>query len=207
MSCPYLLDFPFKGGRRIEKDNTEHNKIETNSINLGGTVRHEHREDASHGGVNEELRVQVPLSNPSCPYIISAKEEVDDQGRDPDGSGNALFLQSYSYGRTGNRFSIVSNTLRLGFCCKSTIVSAAREPRVYCSLAFLLATNHRRRRKAAGNLGTEACLVAWPHESQASIHCDSLYTRLFRLSPRLPVNSFWNIFTSTRIAYNIVFGI
>jgi len=127
-----------KGGRSMEKGNTERNEIETNMIHLGGTVDHEPNGDASNGAPNQEVRVQVPLRNPSCPYVILGEEKVEDKARDRDVPGSSLILQGYSYGRTGNRFSIVSNTLRLGFCCKSKIVSVATEPqKINCSSAYL----------------------------------------------------------------------
>ena len=132
-------DVPLKGGRRIEQDNIEQKKIETNTIELGGTVRQEHHDNTGDGGVNEELRVQVPLRNPNCPYIALTDEEFDDNGRRPDVPGSALFLESYSYGRTGNRFSIVSDTLRLGFCCKSKIVrTASSSPAILLAIASYL---------------------------------------------------------------------
>lgn len=85
------------------------------------------------------------VSSPGCPYIISTEEDALAEGRDPDVLGNAVFSDHLNHGRMGNHYKMVSNILRVGFCCKSKLVSTP-------PLAFLLAVTNASLRKRCRKL-------------------------------------------------------
>ena len=66
---------------------------------------------------------QVFPFNPDCPYVLQTLEERLSK-RDPSLPGNFLHVTDLNTGgRMGNRFNIVSNNLKLGYCCQSKMVS------------------------------------------------------------------------------------
>lgn len=46
--------------------------------------------------------------------------------RDPAIPGNVLTVDDFRFGRLGNRFWALGVNLKLGYCCKSKLVSAGR---------------------------------------------------------------------------------
>lgn len=64
------------------------------------------------------------LSSPNCPYIIPTEQEAHARSRDPYAwRSNELVVKDFDFGRLGNRYMSLARSLRLGFCCKSRLVS------------------------------------------------------------------------------------
>lgn len=56
--------------------------------------------------------------------------------RDPAIPGNVLTVDDFRFGRLGNRFWALGVNLKLGYCCKSKLVSAASNLQQCCGRAF-----------------------------------------------------------------------
>ena len=67
----------------------------------------------------------VASPSSSCPYIIPTQEEADARSSDLYYYGNVLVVDSFNYGRMGNRFLTLNKNLSVGYCCKSKLVSAS----------------------------------------------------------------------------------
>ncbi len=77
--------------------------------------------------------VQVFAPSPSCPYIIPSEEKAYARGRDPYlWRNNVVVVENYKFERMGNHYATASNNLRVGFCCKSKLVSTP--PLAFCTL-------------------------------------------------------------------------
>lgn len=69
-------------------------------------------------------------------------------GGDPSIPGNTIHVENMQYGRMGNHFAGLANVLRLGYCCKSKIVSMERvQPAaadvIFCERISLSSTSTR----------------------------------------------------------------
>ncbi|CAM9534007.1 unnamed protein product [Ectocarpus sp. 13 AM-2016] len=60
--------------------------------------------------------------NPDCPYVLRTPEERL-RMRDPAIPGSVLTVDDFRFGRLGNRFWALGVNLKLGYCCKSKLVS------------------------------------------------------------------------------------
>ncbi|CAB1107139.1 unnamed protein product [Ectocarpus sp. CCAP 1310/34] len=107
------------GGGKIEQNTALHGTvddgdlIELDDINLG--TRGEGR------GGKRRLPV-VPFSS-SCPYAIPSEEEARERSGNTSAPGNVVVVTDFNYCRLGNRFTSMSRSLSLGYCCKSRLLS------------------------------------------------------------------------------------
>lgn len=61
-----------------------------------------------------------------CPYAIDSEEEAILRIKDTSLPGNVVKVEHLTFCRTGNHFTSFFRNLALGYCCKSKMVSLAR---------------------------------------------------------------------------------